>query len=979
MHNTPRSPASTIVWRTVLIYVFFGALWIAVSDYILTFFFSDPEIIRTISIYKGWAYVVITGLLLFSLLRTQLTYWEEENKKRKYAEEELHEKEQQFELITENISDVLWILDFDTTHFLYVSNSVFRLRGYTVEEALQQTLLESVSDRSMAYLDKVIPERIAEFKTGMVKSYVDEIEQPCKDGRIVLTETTTQFFINESTGHLEVYGTSRDITQRKAAEYALIESKSKYQELVDRMNEGLMQVDNDDRILFVNSSFCTMVDYTREELIGRIGYELIIPDKYKTLIQNKNKNRITGISDHYELPLRKKSGDLIWTFVSASPMLNEDNIVIGSLGVFTDITDRRRAEEELHVKDFAVNSSISGIGLANLGGIITYVNPAFLCMWEIDDINDVIGQHISEFSFDAQKLQQAIELLHRGESYSGETSGKGKKGRDFVAQLSVNLVNNADGKPIYIMASFVDITEQKKMEQANVLLAHTMKSISEMATITDLEKHIIFVNDAFVQTFGFTREELIGQHININWSPRNPDSLRDDIRANYGSGNWRGELLKRTKDGRDIPVFLKISQVKNEAGDVIAIAAISEDISQKKQMEAEHAALEEKLIHSQKMESIGTLAAGIAHDFNNILGIIIGYSRLLTSYKENEDKFNHGITTIISAAERGSGLVKQMLMFARKTTTVYAPFNINTLVKEFQKLFNETFPKNISIVLSLQDDLPDLKADVTQIHQVLLNLCVNARDAMPKGGILSITTTLLDNESMVKQFPKAHFQQYIVVTVRDTGVGMDEETQRRIFEPFFSTKDIGKGTGLGLSVVFGIMESHRGFISVDSTIENGTTFSVYLPVQTDTLHTKNELPSRGHNAESGTETILVVEDEEMLRELITTKLTSAGYSVLSAKNGRDGLEQFQRHRSSIDAVFTDMGLPLIDGVEMSKKILASAPTIILLITSGYFSPELTAELDALGVQHRIQKPYDPAFVIKTLRTAFDAKVKHVEK
>jgi CheY-like chemotaxis protein len=250
---------------------------------------------------------------------------------------------------------------------------------------------------------------------------------------------------------------------------------------------------------------------------------------------------------------------------------------------------------------------------------------------------------------------------------------------------------------------------------------------------------------------------------------------------------------------------------------------------------------------------------------------------------------------------------------------------------------------------------------------------------MPKGGILSITTTLLDNESMVKQFPKAHFQQYIVVTVRDTGVGMDEETQRRIFEPFFSTKDIGKGTGLGLSVVFGIMESHRGFISVDSTIENGTTFSVYLPVQTDTLHAKNELPQRGHDAESGTETILVVEDEEMLRELITTKLTSAGYSVLSAVNGRDGLEQFQQHRSLIDAVFTDMGLPLIDGVEMSKKILASAPSIILFITSGYFSPELTAELDSLGVQHRIQKPYDPAFVIKTLRTAFDAKVKHVEK
>lgn len=313
--------------------------------------------------------------------------------------------------------------------------------------------------------------------------------------------------------------------------------------------------------------------------------------------------------------------------------------------------------------------------------------------------------------------------------------------------------------------------------------------------------------------------------------------------------------------------------------------------------------LEQQLIQAQKLESLGTLAGGIAHDFNNILGIIVGHATLIKRSGLDPEKQSQSIEAITTAAQRGAALVRQLLTFARKSDVIMQRIQLNDSVKEIASLLRETLPKIIDVSIKLQEKTPVILADSTQIHQVILNLCVNARDAMPDGGTLTISTRTVEGKSIQPKFPKARPSEYILVTVSDTGIGMDDETRLRIFEPFFTTKEPGKGTGLGLAVAFGIIALHHGFIDVASTPGQGTTFSLYFPVNPDEIEPFRINSGMLDETKGGTETILLVEDEEMLRELAKMALKGKGYSVITASDGEEAIRIYKVHSKQIALYF----------------------------------------------------------------------------
>ena len=329
------------------------------------------------------------------------------------------------------------------------------------------------------------------------------------------------------------------------------------------------------------------------------------------------------------------------------------------------------------------------------------------------------------------------------------------------------------------------------------------------------------------------------------------------------------------------------------------------------------------------------------------------------------------LDAIEKAASRGAALVRQLLTFARKTDVRLEPVQTNDIVRELTKMLDETLPRSIAVTTELAPNLPFIIADSTQIHQVLLNLCVNARDAMPDGGVLSISTSVRTGPSLRTTYPMVAALEYVQIDVADTGIGMDETSRKRIFEPFFTTKEFGKGTGLGLAVAFGIVESHNGFIDVESDAGKGTTFHLFLPAQAegDKLHPM-EVP-KSSEVSGGTETILVVEDEELLREMLISTLESKGYSVLVARDGTEAFALYQKHRHSIHLVLTDMGLPGLSGKDLVMRLTEINPSAKVIIASGYLESEVRLETLLAGAKEFIQKPYEPADVLRIIRQVLD--------
>jgi two-component system, cell cycle sensor histidine kinase and response regulator CckA len=420
----------------------------------------------------------------------------------------------------------------------------------------------------------------------------------------------------------------------------------------------------------------------------------------------------------------------------------------------------------------------------------------------------------------------------------------------------------------------------------------------------------------------------------------------------------------RRRDGKLINIIENAIGVFNDAGELIELKGYIFDDTPRKR-------LEQELIRAQKLESIGTLASGVAHDFNNILGIIMGYNRLLQSEESSPEVVKKAVAVIDSTVQRGASLVRQILTFARQAEVVQAPLDANTIIRDVAKMLVETFPRFITIDLELDDQLPLIIADQTQFHQVLLNLCVNARDAMPGGGRMKVKTEMADGSRLRMRFQSASETCYLHLSISDTGIGMSEEMKNRIFEPFFTTKDKGKGTGLGLAVVYGVVTSHKGFINVESEYGRGSTFHLYFPIPPKTKHEDRTEQLTMEEISGGNETILIIEDEEFLIEYMEGVLRGKGYKTLTARDGEAAIEIYRNHGKDIDLVVSDLGLPRLSGRDVFTRLKEINPGLKLVVASGYIEPELRTEMTRSGAKEFLQKPYQPATILKCVRKVLD--------
>jgi len=600
----------------------------------------------------------------------------------------------------------------------------------------------------------------------------------------------------------------------------------------------------------------------------------------------------------------------------------------------------------------------------------TDVNEAALRMLEIPDLAslrnfgpaDISPPHQPDGCLSVDKARETTELAMRQGWHRFEWTHRSWTGRNFPVEVLLTSMI-LEGKPA-LVAHWRDISQRVlDRDNAQIRLA-ALEATANGVVITDHKGRILWTNHGFSRITGYTREEAEGRNPRLLKSGKQEPSFYKQMWETIRSGRvWEGELINRRKDGTFYDEEMTITPVFAHAGGAIThFICVKSDITEKKRVQ-------QQFLRAQRSESLGTLAGGIAHDLNNILLPINLAADILKSRQTCEDSLSM-LDTISTCARRGGDMVRQVLGYARGVEGRRVEVQLRHLIREMEKFTKETFPRNISIAVHLPASLASVEGDPTQIQQVLMNLCINARDAMPEGGTLTIwVRDVVVDESLAVQHEKAHPGKFVLIEVEDTGQGMDPEIVERIFEPFFTTKDVGKGTGLGLPTVQSIVHSHDGFLVVSSRPGHGSRFQVYFPsmaisnVENGTAD--HAAPERGRG-----ELVLVVDDEVNVCNIVRHALEDYGYRCLVAHDGAEALAQYASHRSEIQVVLTDMMMPVMDGSQVIQSLRQINPAVRVICSSGHATTE-RLECAHLPCSHFLPKPYESNALLQKIREVID--------
>jgi PAS domain S-box-containing protein len=756
------------------------------------------------------------------------------------------------------------------------------------------------------------------------------------------------------------------------AQESLADREVVYRKLIEAAPDAIVIANQEGNIVLLNAQAEKLFGYKRAELLDQ-SVEILIPERARGKHRFHRADYMSGpVSRPMETDLElyglRKDGTEFPAEISLSPIQTPSGWLIAS--AIRDVTERRRAQQRIRT---LLDSAPDAMVVVGEGGRIVLVNS---------QTEKLFGYERTEL------LGQPVEVLiperfwaghrdHRGKYKSHpqvrpmgaglDLYGIRKDGTEFPVEISLSPQHAEDG--VLVSATIRDVTQRKRVENALRQSEATFRGMIEGAYGVYRAKPdgtILMANAALAQMLGYDSEkEIISLNLvsDIFLSGDYSSSLFEQLGARKQFS--RHEAHWRRKDGKVVTVELGGRAVSDDAGGLLYFEVIVEDVSHQR-------GVEHRLRHVQKMEAIGRLAGGIAHDFNNVLGVITGYSEMLLDRLRSDSDLLALVKQVLNATERGASLTRQLLAFSRQQVLEPRVINIQEHMKGIEDLLRRVLGEDIRLTVDTGDRPVYLRADPTQLEQVIMNLVVNARDAMPKGGNLNIEISRAHFDAeYCKHAPDTHPGRYACIAVTDAGSGMSADVLTRIFEPFFTTKENGKGTGLGLATVYGIVKQSGGNVTVYSEVGLGTTFKVYLPLSEEEA-VKPEKIQAESTVSGGTETILLVEDEDSLREVTREYLANKGYTVLVASEPTAAIEAAKNSERQVDLLLTDVILPGSSGVQLAQRLAAAYPRMRVLYVSGYTADAIVHHGGHASNFAFLSKPFSLPTLARKVRSILDA-------
>jgi len=894
------------------------------------------------------------------------------------------ETKELYDALFQNHPAPMWIYDAKTLNILAANKAATRRYGYSKREFASMTVAEILMPDDAPNVLKAIE------RANKKKTYSMQWLCRTKSGKQIAVRVQAQRMV--FAGNPAWLVRASETSELTKAEKQAQEQYQRFNLFFNQALDGLyfMMLDkpvewynapdkeaaldyifSHQRMTEANDAILAQYGMSREEFLGRTPADFYAHDiEYGRRIWRENLDRGRQIVIRDE---RRADGSQIWVEGQCVPLFNAEGKFIGHFGIQRDITERKKYEEALRASEDRYR-----LAAENTGQLIYDLDLATGQIQWAGAILQVTGFTPEEFA--QINLQEWKKLIHPDDyviatkelehailtkmPYHVIYRFKRKDGTYIYVEDNGDFLLDAHGKPYRMVGAMKDITERKQAEAKLKEQSMLIDSMRDAVIIRDLDGRILFWNKGAELIYGFSASEVMNKSAaKILWG-ENQDDIKQIVQNVLRAGHWSGELKKRRKTGEELGVESNWILTYNEQEKQKAIITIDRDVTERWR-------LQEQFLRAQRLDSLGRLAGGIAHDLNNIFTPMLLSLELLET-KLSDEKSQKWIKTLQRNLERGTQLVQQILNFARGTTGDMQPCNLANLMQELIDFIKNTFPKNILIKTQVAEDLPLVKADPTQIYQALLNLAVNARDAMPAGGEL---TFHLEPFSVGERNALIHLDakigQYVRISVSDTGTGMSPEVLDKIFEPFFTTKEVGKGTGLGLSTVFSIVKHHQGFINVYSELGKGTVFRVYLPVWQQKIDTGRQetAQAQAQMRRGQGEYILVIDDEAAVCDSVKSLLTAHGYSALTALTGQAGIELLKQHQESIVAAVVDMSMADMDGLKTVQALRKISPTLKIIVASGFLDSERITLLKRENAEAFLQKPFEAAKLLQALAEA----------